>query len=213
MKKIISTILASTCILCSSVSAGSETSPRKEKAPKIQIEDLEPKNTKNHIHISQKAFLIGLACALDIDVKIKFIPDKREKNYNFKILSIDNSNFVYSDFDYKQQLTNLIITLTTMENPIPNKPKIIFKKYMIDFVIINNHIMTKNFINEIGDMILNRIYDKKIIAIKENKLSDPADLTEDEKFQEEIKCFFEEILSPTKDDIQKIHDSYLPSIS
>lgn len=217
MKKIISTVLASTCMFCSVVSASNEGSSYEENPPKIQIEDLEqkrePKITKSHIYVSQKAFLIGLACALGIDVKIKFIADKREKNYNFKILSIDNSDFVYSDFSYKQQLSNLIVIFTAMKNLITNKPEILVEKCMLNFVTINNHVLTKSFISQLGDMILNLIYRKKIIAIKENKFNNPIDLTEDPYFQNRIKYFFKEILKPTQDNSQKIHNFYLPSIS
>lgn len=216
MKKIISIILASTSMFGSIVSASGKKSPFKEKAPKLQIEDLkqkrEPKITKSHVYVSQKAFLIGIACAVGIDVKIKFIPDNREKNYNFKILSIDDSDFAYSDFNYREQLSGLIAVLGVIEKPVPSKPEIVIEKGTVGFVIINKHVMTRTFISEIGEEILNLIYEKKIIAAKKNNLNEPVDLTEDEEFQEKIECFFADVLDSSQNNNQTIHNFHLPSI-
>lgn len=217
MKKIISTILASACMFCSMAFASSEESFDEEKIPKIRIEDLEPKKesklAKSNVYNSQKAFLIGLACAFDIDVKIKFIPDKCEKNYNFKVLSIDGSDFIYSNFTPRQQLTYLVFAFGAMENPIFRQIEITKKEYTIDCIKIKKHIIKPDFINEIGEIILNMIYKKKIIATEKNKLGESVNLTEDQQFKSEMKSLFSEISKPVYGINFKVHNFYLPSIS
>lgn len=72
--------------------------------------------------------------------------------------------------------------------------------------------MTRTFISEIGEEILNLIYEKKIIAAKKNNLNEPVDLTEDEEFQEKIECFFADVLDSSQNNNQTIHNFHLPSI-
>lgn len=216
MKKIISTILASTCMFCSAAFANSEESINEEKIPKIQIEDLELERSRfapSNIYNCHKAFLMGLACLADIDVKIKFIPDRLEKNYNFKLLSINDSYFEYSNFPSKHQIPYLIFAFDTMGISKTHQITITEEEYKVSCVKFKKHVMNQDFIEEVGNTILKKIYKMKVLAAKENKLNEIVELTKDQSFKDEIKYLFHEVLKPIYGHYSKVHDFYLPSIS
>lgn len=195
MKKIISAVLASTCMFCSIASATGERSSRKEKAPKVKTTELKKRPT-NYQYASQKAFLLALARAFDIDVEIKFIRDKNNVVYDFRILNFNGEKYDFSDFVVKTQLHDLI---NVMQDLIPTRfqipTEIITENTLINRIVINNHVISKDTINKVGGNILKMMYKRKIAAIEKNKLDEPVNLTKDARFQRKVKNTFMKILN------------------
>ena len=195
MKKIISAVLASTCMFCSIASATGERSSRKEKAPKVKTTELKQRPT-NYQYASQKAFLLALACALDVDVEIKFIRDKNNVIYDFRILNFNGKKYDFSDFAVKTQLHDLI---NVMQDLMPNHfqipTEIATENTLINRIVINNHVISKDTINKVGGNILKMMYKRKIAAIEKNKLDEPVNWTEDIRFQRKVRNTFMKILN------------------
>ena len=195
MKKIISAVLASTCMFCSIASATGERSSRKEKAPKVKTTELKKRPT-TYQYASQKAFLLALARAFDIDVEIKFIRDKNNVVYDFRILNFNGEKYDFSDFVVKTQLHDLI---NVMQDLIPTRfqipTEIITENTLINRIVINNHVISKYTINKVVGNILKMMYKRKIAAIEKNKLDEPVNLTKDARFQRKVKNTFMKILN------------------
>lgn len=217
IKKTLSTILASTCMLSSVALASGEEPQAEEKLPKISVEEnrtykKELKDAKSHMYTAQKAFLIGLACAFDVHVEIEFIADKHGKTYDFKISRIHNSKFEYADWPVSKQSRKILMILRAARKMPQIETTLPKNKCVIENLEINNHVMMQNFIYEFGDLILKMIYRKKTNAIKEGKLDEPVNLKADEEFKNEIKDLFSEILKPAPGLTPKVHNFYLPPL-
>lgn len=216
IKKILSAFLASTFVLSSAAFAtGGSCENKEEKAPKIQTEDSSQEETlkpaKNQTFLCQKAFLTALACIFNIDIEIKFIPDKNKKNYDFTILRINDSDFEYADWPLAKQSRYLSYIVTTEGTSLRNNVEIKLDRYTIQHVKINNHILTQNFISELSNLILEMIYNKKTIAIEKNDLNRPVNLNKDE-FKSEITDMLSDLFRDTTDSSLKIHKFFLPPI-
>lgn len=208
IKKILSTFLASTCMFSSvALASGSEEPRAEEKAPKVTKELKIPKN-KEHIH--QKAFLVGLVCAFDIDVEIKFISDRPEKVYNFTVKSIDSLEFNCLHFSPCHQVGYLASSISTLRKLPHIKFERVKNGLLLSYFQINNHILTRKYISEVSKVILEIIYEKKLATRKEHEVCRIVNLTKDEKFKNKIKMILGEILEPIKAPNFKVHDFYLP---
>ena len=216
VKKILSTFLASACMLSSVASASGSPFESDEKSPKSPIRDTSPKILKkikrDKIYLAQKAFLTGLCCALDIDVEIEFIPDGNTINRDFRILSADGITFNYSDWHLSQQSHYLLHILLSTGRLIFIDENSLIVKYFIDSIQIGNHILTSNYICEMSDIILGILHNKKLAAAKEGKMDEIVNLTQDEEFKDEMKDMFSEILSFSPNVITKTHNYYFPPV-
>ena len=215
IKKILSAFLASAFVISSAVLATGDSCKSEEKAPKIQTEDSSQEETsktaKNQIFIGQKAFLTALACIFDIDMEIKFIPDKNKENYDFKILRINGFNFEYTDWPLSQQSRYLSYIVVSEIAALRKKVEIKLDKCTIQSAKINNHILTQNFIGELSNLILEIIYNKKMVAIKKGELNTPVNLAKNE-FKSEVTDIFSDFFRVTTNSDLKIHKFFLPPI-
>lgn len=149
-------------------------------------------------YISQKALLSALLCLNNSNVFIRYDENPKYQSIDFTVTKIDDSNI---DCNSCKMANQMEILSTTLENKKGNIDYSLKKKttgFKIKRAEINGYIFSDQDIEELGNEILNLLYEKKQTAQQNETQKLVLNLNEDETFKDKAAKILSNILERKK---------------
>ena len=179
--------------------AGGSTYSQEAKTPIPTRPERQTNIIKNHY--AQKAFLVGLICALGIDVTVKFHPFHFSKYGSFVVTKVDYLNLYDSpSFSKPIQITKISNFLKNQKELIDFEVGLSPYSYNIFCAKVNKCFLLQNTINKIGNMILELIFKKAPHKPNPSEIEKTINLTEDPFFRQEVMNILEDVIDSKHDE-------------
>lgn len=149
-------------------------------------------------YVSQKALLSALLCLNDSNVFIRYDENPKYQSIDFTVTKIDDSNIDCNSCKMANQMEILSTTLENKKGNIDYSPKKKTTGFKIKKAEINGCIFSNQDIEELGNEILNLLYEKKQTAQQNETQKLVLNLNEDETFKDKAAKILSNILERKK---------------